>query len=143
MYFFFSWNCRSVSGSPIPQVFFNTWGSLASELNMHKANQFILSFPYGSQKEQDIPLYSSTVGSLPLFLFFFPVFPFSALAVFLKGVIPLFPEQDSLFHGREQAQLRGVRTFGDKGSVHAVLMVEYCLESWILKGWEPLQLHHS
>lgn len=56
--------------------FFNTWGSLASELNMHKANQFILSFPYGSQKEQDIPLYSSTVGSLPLFRGFFWFFFF-------------------------------------------------------------------
>lgn len=113
---------------------------------MHKANQFILSFPYGSQKEQDIPLYSSTVGSLPLFLFFF----FSCFSFLCSGRVGSVsegcytsPEQDSLFHGREQAQLRGVRTFGDKGSVHAVLVEEYRLESWILKGWEPLQLHHS
>lgn len=122
--------------------FFYTWGCLASELKIHKANQFILSFPYGSQKEQDIPLYCSTVGSLPSFLFFSLVFSFPALPewdVFLKGVIPLFPEQDSLFHGRGQVQLRGVRTFRDKGSVRAILM-EW--ESWILKGWEPSQLRN-
>lgn len=54
--------------------FFYTWDCLASELKIHKANQFILSFSYGSQKEQDIPLYCSTVGSLPSFLFFPPFF---------------------------------------------------------------------
>lgn len=65
-YFFFSLNCRFVAGSPILQICY-TWGCLTSELKTHKENQFILSFPHGSQKEQDIPLHHSTIGSLSLF----------------------------------------------------------------------------
>lgn len=88
---------------------------------------------------------AAQLGVFRYFFFFPPVFSFPALAgwdVFLKGVIPAFPEQDSLFHGREQAQLKGVRTFRDKGSVHAVLREDCSLEYWILNGWEPLQLHN-
>lgn len=88
MYFLFSLKCRFVAVSPILRICY-TWTCLTSELKIHKANKFILSFPHGSWKGQDTPLHCSTTGSEP-FIISFCFFPtLAGWDVFLNDTLSL------------------------------------------------------